>query len=85
MGGDDVFDGRAVLGFLHTEGIDQDALVRNGRGHPLEFGQGAARRIQPLEDRPRFETGGIQLLQVPQFRHGAEFLSYAYEQADSDA
>ncbi|MNQ98972.1 hypothetical protein D3C85_1146920 [compost metagenome] len=85
MGGDDVFDGGAVLGLLHAEGIDQDALMRNGGCHSLELGQGAARRNQLLEDRPRFETGGIQLLQAPQFRHGAEFLSYAYEQADSDA
>jgi hypothetical protein len=33
--GDDVLDLRAVLGLLQAQRVDQDALVRNGRGDAL--------------------------------------------------
>ena len=42
MRGDDVFNGGTVFGFLHTQGIDQDALIRDRRSHTFELGQRTA-------------------------------------------
>lgn len=36
---DNIFDFRGVLGFLKGQRIDEDALVGDGAGHTLEFGE----------------------------------------------
>jgi hypothetical protein len=61
MGGDDVFDGRTVLGFLHTEGIDENALVGNRGGNPLELGKFAAGQSQFFQNRGGLKPVGREL------------------------
>lgn len=56
VGGDDILDGRAVLGFLQAQRIDQNALVRDGCHHTLEFGQLTTGGRQLLQDDRRFEA-----------------------------
>ena len=56
MRGDDVLDRRAVLGLLHAQGVDQDALVRDGRRHALQFSQCAAAAGQLPQNRRRVEA-----------------------------
>jgi hypothetical protein len=58
MRGDDVLDGRTVLGLLHAQGIDEDALSRDGGGHAFQFGQLAAGQSEFLEDRRRLKALG---------------------------
>lgn len=43
VGGDDILDGRAVLGFLEGERIDEDPLARYRSRYPLELGEVAVR------------------------------------------
>ena len=60
MGCDDVLDGRAVLGFLKTKGVDQDLAPRNRRGHALEFGKLPARCREGLQYGRLVEAGGVE-------------------------
>lgn len=50
VGGDDVLYFGAILGLLQTEGVDQDALVRNGARQALEFSQAPAAGRQLFQD-----------------------------------
>ncbi len=49
---DDVFNFRAVFGFLQPQCVDQNALVPNRRCYSLEFSKA------PATGRQLFETGG---------------------------
>lgn len=63
MGGDNVFNGGAILGFLHAQGIDEYGLVGNGGRHALEFRQLAAGPSQPFKD-----GGGLKALWRQRFQ-----------------
>ena len=71
MGGDDVFDGGTVLGLLHAQGVDENALVGDGGGDAFEFGQFAAGQCQFFQDGGRVEALGRQVLQWQKGCHSA--------------
>ncbi len=59
MGGDDVLDLRAVLGFLQAQGIDQDALVGYRRRQALQLFQLPAATCQLLQNGGIVKAGRI--------------------------
>jgi hypothetical protein len=56
MGGDDVLDGRAVFGFLHTQGVDAEASFLRMPGASKRLGD-------------RFSRGGMVVMGAS-FRRG---------------
>ncbi len=54
---DDVFDFRRSFGFLKSQRVDQDALVRNGLGLTLQIRKRAAGASERLQDRNGFDLG----------------------------
>ena len=70
MRGDDVLDLRAVLGLLQAQGVDQNALIGDGRRNALELGQRTAAAGQLFEDGGRVEAGDVQLFERVEGGHG---------------
>jgi hypothetical protein len=60
VGGDDVLDGRAILGLLKDQGIDENGLIRNRRREAFEFSQFSSRGRRLLENRCAFENRRIE-------------------------
>jgi len=55
--GDDVLDLRTVFGLLDRERVDENALLGNGAGNPLQLGQLAAGAGQLFQDCRRLKSG----------------------------
>ena len=60
---DDVFDRRTVLGFLHAQGADQNAFVRDGGSDALELRKLPARARNQSRDHRRLEPPGIEVME----------------------